>query len=210
MNKYLAYIGYFILICNFIFCIKSFPRNGKAFVFFTAYLGSIVLVAFTSEILNLLKYTNLFLSHFYFIFQFIFLSLFYSDLLIDKKQIKVIRLLAILIPIIFIFQYLFYPNLFFKFNLIEVLITSLLIIVYTTFHLYNLLVRQFSYYYICIGILIYLFGSTFLFLFGNYLASLNSKFSSVIYSLNSLLYILYQILIFYELNKNFKNKTDEL
>ncbi|WP_264544758.1 MULTISPECIES: hypothetical protein [Flavobacterium] len=93
-----------------------------------------------------------------------------------------------------------------KFNLFEIFITSFLIVTYATFHLYNLLNEEKEFYYVNLGILIYLFGSTVLFLGGNLAAMLSSKYNDVPWILNAFLYIIYQLFILYEWKKSFSKK----
>ncbi|MCO6173922.1 hypothetical protein NHF50_02580 [Flavobacterium sp. NRK F10] len=66
------------------------------------------------------------------------------------------------------------------------------------FHFYNILNEKRTYYYINMGILIYLFGSTVVFLSGNIISVLNFSTSKIIWELNSVLYVIYQILIMVE------------
>ncbi|MET0946461.1 MAG: hypothetical protein ABWY22_13700, partial [Flavobacterium sp.] len=56
---------------------------------------------------------------------------------------------------------------FLKFNLFEITLTSLLIVVFALLHLYNMLTESKIYYYISVGIIIYSLASTVLFLIGN-------------------------------------------
>ncbi len=97
-----------------------------------------------------------------------------------------------------------------RFNLLEIFITSLPLIVYATFHLYNLLNEKKEFYYINIGLLIYLFGSTIVFLTCNLLISLDSRTPfRYIFDLNIYLYVVYQLFILYELRRVDLIKTVE-
>ncbi len=203
MIEKLAYIGYFFLLLNLIVFLKGFFRNGKAFQIFTIYTGVILIIQLVSTILFKFKINNLFLSHFYFIFQFLLLSLFYYNLLKERFQKKTVALFIFVCPFILIVQYLIHNELFFKFNLFEIFITSFLIIIYSTFHLYNMLNGKRDFYFINLGILIYLFGSTVLFLVGNLMNSLSSELNELTWILNSILYIIYQIFILAEWKKSF-------
>lgn len=160
-----------------------------------------------------MHYYNLFLSHFYFIIQFLLLSFFYFLLLKENLQKKIIKLNVVLCLSVLMVQYGFHSDLFYKFNLFEIFITSLPLIIYATFHLYNLLNEEKEFYYINIGLLIYLFGSTIVFLSANLLITLDSGRSfGMIYSLNVYLYIVYQLFILYDLkimNSKNNNKTNE-
>lgn len=203
MIEKLAYIGYFFLLLNLIVFLKGFSKNGKAFKIFTIYTGAILIIQLVSTILFKFRINNLFLSHFYFIFQFLLLSLFYYNLLKESLQKKTVAIFIILCPLILIVQYLINNTLFFKFNLFEIFITSFLLIIYSTFHLYNMLNGKREFYYINLGILLYLFGSTVLFLVGNLMNSLSSELNELTWILNSILYIVYQMFILTEWKKSF-------
>ncbi len=172
---------------------------------FGFYCLSMLIVQIASVIFRKLGYYNLFLSHFYFIMQFVFLSLFYIQLLKEPLQRKIVKINLIICPIILALQYAIKPDLFFRFNYFEIFITSITLIIYATFHLYNMLNVARHFYYVNLGILIYLFGSTVVFLVGNLSVALNSKSSfSAIWDLNIYLYVIYQLFLTYEWTKNYK------
>ena len=206
MNNFFADIGYLILLINVILFIKGFSNNGKAFKIFTLYSVLIFIIQIIVNVLNYFKINNLFLSHFYFILQFFLLSFFYLTILNNNFQKKIIKLLLILCPFTLMMQYVINPNLFFKFNLFEIFITSFPIIIFATFHLYNLLIEERKFYYINLGILIYLFGSTILFLTGNLINVLSTELKQLTWVLNSVLYIMYQLSILAEWKINFSKK----
>lgn len=210
MNQILAYIGYFFLLVNFILFVRNYSKQSKAYKVFTFYLGLIVGIQIFSEILIQQKTNNLFLSHFYFVGQFILLSFFYFSLLgkvqVQRKIIKGGLVLGILILAV---QYYIDPSLFFKFNLVEIFITSFVLIIFSTFHFYNLLNEKKEFYYINIGILMYLFGSTVLFFVGNLMASLSPVINKIPWIMNSVLYIIYQIFISIEWYKSYSNKATQ-
>ncbi len=86
-----ANIGYLILFLNLILFIKGYRNHGKAYSLFTWYLGVIFLVQMTSMTLKKFNISNLYLSHFYFIGQFIFLSLFYVNILKQELQKRIAK-----------------------------------------------------------------------------------------------------------------------
>ncbi len=195
-------LGHILLFVNCILLLKGFSANGKPFKIFALYSIAMFFVQLFSLILVKNHMQNLFLSHFYFILQLLFLSLFYYHLLKDKFQKKVIIVNSACCLIILSVQYALDWQLFYRFNLLEIFITSLPLIIYATFHLYNLLNQIKEFYYITIGLLIYLFGSTIVFLSSNLLISLNSNLPfKIIYSLNVYLYIGYQLFILFDLTK---------
>ena len=74
------------------------------------------------------------------------------------------------------------------------------------FHFYNILNEKKKYYYLNTGILLYLFGSTVLFISGNLITRLDLAPSKIVWILNSLLYIVYQFFILLEWREIFLNK----
>ncbi|CAM4104223.1 YhhN-like protein [Flavobacterium sinopsychrotolerans] len=203
-----ANIGYLILFLNLILFIKSARNYGKAFSIFTWYLGVIFLVQITSMTLKKFNINNLYLSHFYFIGQFILLSLFYINILKGELQKKIVKVCLIIVLLSLAVQYVNDFSLFLKFNLFEIFITSILLILYATFHFYNMLNEKKEFYFINMGILFYLFGSTILFLVGNLTIVLSPKMNKITWILNSILYVLYQIFILVEWKKSFSKKRE--
>lgn len=159
-----------------------------------------LLVQLASHIIVKMHFENLFLSHFYFVLQFLLLSFFYYYLMKESFQKKTILIALIVCSLLLVIQYSLDWSLFFKFSLFEIFITSLPLITYATFHLYNLLNEKKQFYYITTGLLIYLFGSTIVFLTANLLISLKSRIAfNQIYNLNVYLYVVYQLFILYDL-----------
>lgn len=206
MYYLLVNIGYLILLINLVLLIKGFPDKGKAYTIFTWYLGVIFSIQIISNALMRLHTNNLFLSHFYFIGQFVLLSFFYLTILKKDFQKKIVKVSLVLGLSVLGIQFANDTSLFFKFNLFEIVITSFLLIVFATFHFYNMLNEKKEFYYINIGIVMYLFGSTILFLVGNLTTTLSSKMSLITWILNSALYIVYQIFILIEWKKSFSKK----
>ncbi|WP_246020814.1 hypothetical protein [Flavobacterium humi] len=167
------------------------------------------IIQMVSWLLKCLSINNLFLSHFYFIIQFIILSFFYITILTEEYQKKIVKIgLALGLSALGI-QYAINKDAFYSFNLFEIFITSFLLIIYATLYFYNLLNEKRKFYYINMGILIYLFGSTVLFLAGNLVATLVSKTNRITWILNAFLYIVYQLFVWIEWQKNFSHKKPE-
>jgi len=207
MLTILANIGNLILFLNLIIFSKGFSKHGKAYKVFTWYLGIIFSIQMISKLVVYIHFQNLFLSHFYFIGQFIILSFFYLAILKEDYQKKAIKLCLVFVLMILVIQYAYDTSLFFKFNMLEISITSFLLIIYAAFHFYNMLNEKKEFYYVNIGILMYLFVSTILFLVGNLTISLSKKMSLITWILNSILYIIYQILILIEWKKSYYKKS---
>ncbi len=204
----IADLGYLFLLLNTMLFSIGFSKRGKAYRAFISYLWAICLIQIISKVLHFLRLNNLYLSHFYFILQFISLSFFYLNLQLNLFQRKIVKTGFIFCLTVLAFQYALNPSVFFEFNLFEIFITSFLLIVYATFYLFNLLNEKKEFYYINFGILTYLFGSTVLFLVGNLVAKMKPEFNDVPWILNSILYVFYQILILLEFKVSFyKNKA---
>lgn len=191
--KIFAYLGMFILALNFFLFLMIFSKKEKAFKIFSIYLVIMVIIQGSSAVYQILSINNIFLSHFYFILQFLLLSYFYLQILTIELQKKVVKLTIPICLIALAIQYFFNPELYYTFNLFEIFITSFSIIVFSMFHFYNMLGEKKNYYYINIGIFIYLFGGTFLFITGNLMNSLNRSYGNLTWMINSVLYIICQM-----------------
>lgn len=189
------------LLINFILFISKFKIENKPYKIYTVYLGVIVLIEILSRVFVSLGYQNLILSHFYFTGQFIFLSLFYLELLKENYQKVLVKFNLVLVPIILTIYFLINPIQLHQFCLIEILLTSITLISYSTFHFYNMLTNKKEFYLINCGILIYLFGSTVTFLPRNLYVIYGLSFNMVLQYLNIVLWGLYQIFIFLEWKK---------
>ncbi|MGK0323089.1 MAG: hypothetical protein ACJAR4_001122 [Psychroserpens sp.] len=174
------------------------PKSSAALNYFTVYIIAIFIVQFSATILAIYEKNNLYLSHFYFIIQFIGLSLFFKALFI-KTQKKIVNFLLILILGLLGIQYYTTPDLFYQFNNLEIFITSVPLIVYSIIHLYNSLNKPPRYMYINAGILIYITTSTLIYILGNFLATQDNNIAVTnIWFLNKVLYIVYMLLIMLE------------
>ncbi len=206
MLDLLIHIGNLLLGINFILFFIKMKKISRAILVFTLYLLCILIIQITSVYLRSQSINNLYLSHYYFILQFIFLSIFYLEIINNTFQRKVIKISVPICLISLSIQYYFNHDLLVKFNLFEIFITSFLIIIFSMFHFYNILNEKRKYYYLNTGILLYLFGSTVLFISGNLITRLDLAPSKIVWILNSLLYIVYQFFILLEWREIFLNK----
>ena len=147
------------------------------------------------------KMQNLFISHYYFIGQFIFLSVFYITLesrVLIKKVIKGILLISLICIAIY---YYIYPEDYFGYNVFEVFLTSIFLIIYSfLFFLKKIDSPDKKFIYINSGFFLYITCSTLLFAAGN----VESSIKSIIWYSNVSLYLIYQLLIFVEWYKHFR------
>ena len=194
-----------LIICS-LYIITLKKNKLKSLKFFTFYLASVSIVMICSISLARNKLPNLYISHFYFIGQFIFLSLFYRSIFVNQIQKRLVYIILFVVISILGVQYYIQPYLFLKFNILEVFICSSPLVAYAIIHLYNSLTRRGVFIYINIGVLIYLTSSTLIFIFGDYLADFRDKNLIVknIWLINKGLYISYLLLIFMEWYKNFR------
>jgi hypothetical protein len=203
--KILVNACHLLLFFNVVLFFIGFSRNGKAYKIFTLYLLVIFIGEMISKIMIYNKYENICMSHYYFIMQFIFLSLFYYQILIVEKQKLILKLFLFLIPLSLIFQLLISPRLIFVFSLFEVFICSFSIIIYSSLHFYNMLIEKRIFYFINSGIFIYLIGSTVIFLAGNVILMKKNHVGEILSFTNVVLYIFYLIMILIEWIKNYSN-----
>jgi hypothetical protein len=209
--KIIIYIGYLLLGINFIlFAIKLNKKRPRSVYIFTFYLLVMIVIQFFTNYLSNIGQNNLYLSHYYFIFQFILLSLFYLEIINNTYQRKIIKIAIPFCLVVLGIQYFFNNDLYEKFNLLEIFITSFLLIIFSMFHFYNILNEKKRYYYLNTGILLYLFGSTVLFMSGNLISRLDLALSKIVWILNLLLYIVYQIFILLEWREIFIKKTNRI
>ena len=143
----------------------GFFKNGKAYKIFTIYITGVLLIDFiSSNLWRWFRIYNIFMQHFYELFQFVILSYFFSLLLKTRAQLLTVYILVIVLPIFLLSRYLINPNLFFEYNHLEPYLTTMPLIIYSSMHLYNNLGEKSDFYYSNLGLLFYLFTSTFSFL----------------------------------------------
>ncbi|WP_055447563.1 hypothetical protein [Lacinutrix mariniflava] len=194
-------LGVLLLLINAILYSYTYYKTKKntALAYFATYL--ILTFCILSLSIIIVEYfgvkNNLFLSHFYFLFQFIFLSLFYKCLF-TKKQKNWVNIIFGLVALVLSIQYFNNSSLFTKFNLLEILLTSLPLVLYSIIHLYNSLGRTRKYMYINSAVLIYLSVSALIFILANLIITIDDALSINVWFLNKVFYVGYLILILIE------------
>lgn len=194
-------VGLFFLLINSICFYRTRKNKDVRYLIIMVYLILLFLEELCCNIIGF-NYpgSNFFLSHYYFIFQFISLSLFFYSLLSGALLKKMILVLLILVLMVLLVQYYKTPNLYWRFNLLEIGITSGLLILYALiFLIQNFKNTKSDYLYFCNGLIIYLASSLSIFLSGNTDSVIfEEPFLLDFWFFNSLFYILYQFLIFKE------------
>lgn len=203
MTDFLIYSSYLILLINLILYSYSFFRKEKANVFFVSYLAFSWVLQFSMEIIYSYGLNNLFLVNIFFIGQMILLGLFYNSLFHLKAQKKFVKATLIIALLILSVQFVIDSSQFLKFNLFEITLTSLLIVVFALLHFYNMLTENKKYYYVSVGLVFYLLASTVLFLIGNLSSGLSDDLKFLSWQLNALLLIIYYLIILFEWIKSF-------
>lgn len=206
MNEFLIYSTYSILFINLIVYSYSFFREGKANVFFVFYLAFCFTMQFTMELLYQLGMTNLVVVNIFFIGQMIILGIFYNSLTQVKSQKIFIKIGLALALLVLGIQFSIDSSEFLKFNLFEITLTNLLIVIFALFHFYNMLTENKTYYYISVGLVFYLLASTVFYLIGNLSLGLSDDLKYLTWQLNNFLVVCYQFFILYDWIKNFSPK----
>jgi hypothetical protein len=192
-------VGLFFLIINSFLFAKKLVGKDNLYRTLTLYLITLSVVEIFCNVIGILKpNSNLFISHFYFNFQFLFLSFFFYKLFKNKLLKKAIIITIFVFWIILFRQYYFNTALFWQFNLFEILAISFILISYSLIHLYNTLGEEKKYFYFAIGLVMYLLCSSIIFMSGNLeLVFYNDPYIDI-WIFNSLFYIVYQCFIFKE------------
>lgn len=203
--KLLSDIALAILIINVILYFIGFFRNGKAYKFFCIYLLSIATIQVFMAILAAKSHNNHFLSTYYLILRFIFLSFFFYYLFRSVAVFKsnIVKYTSAAAVIFLAIQYIADPGLYYVFNSVGFFVTSVLLIIYAVLYLYEMLSHRLPFYYVTIGIFVYLISSALIFASAASMVTFNDDISMAIWLINAALFIVYQILIFLEWKKQF-------
>jgi hypothetical protein len=205
-----------VVVAALFLCLWILKLTTKEFKIFTIYLVVVAIIDLICSYYAIQKWNNLFMSHFYFISQFVLLSIFYHVLL-SKKQRIFVKVLLFFVSLMLLIYFSISPEKLKNFDLFEILITTIPIIVYTLMHIYNSLTIKQTYAYVNTGILLYVSLSTLVFFLGDFLSN-SLEFEEVgkdvffnVWDINIILLIIFQICISLEAKNLFvtlKNKRD--
>jgi hypothetical protein len=209
----ISLIGLFFLLVNSIcFWLK---RKSKDVLYniITIYLILLFIEELCCNIIGFLNPgANFFLSHYYFVFQFIVLSVFFYNIFSSVVLKRIVLFFLAVVLILLSVQYYITPGLYWRFNMFEIGVISTLLIFYSlVFLIQNFKKVKHDYFYFCNGLILYLASSASIFLSGNSDSVLFTEpFILDFWFFNSLFYILYQFLIFKEWRAlNAKRKVEE-
>jgi hypothetical protein len=198
----------FAVLIVFGLFLSVFSKLSQAYLFHTLYLGFalFVLIGLKTCFENNINVYSI--SHPFLILRFLLLSLFYYFIIKNGFQRKIIICSVILIPIILFVQYLMQPNLFFVFNLLEIVLTTIPLILFGMFYFYNSIGKTKKYYYVNYSLVIYQTGNFILFLAANlYLFKFNIL-SLTVMNINSALSIICSCFVFWDWKVNFYNSKN--
>ena len=205
LHDILVYTGYLFLFINILIYFKSCKNQNAAFKIFLLYLiGSLTLQIYSTFVKKYLGQHNLFISHYFFIGKFILLSLFFMQILKKSAIKKLVTILLYTILVLLILNISFFNYNYASFNVFEIVITSFPLIIYCfLFFVQKIEGSDGKYTYLVSGMFIYFLCSLLLFSVGN----LTSSIKNFIWHFNAVLYIVYQVIIFIEWQKNFRKKN---
>ncbi|MGQ2983960.1 7TM diverse intracellular signaling domain-containing protein [Flavobacterium sp.] len=203
--KIFSGIGLVILCINVIIYLIGFFRNEKAYKYFSLYLLAIGVVQLIMQAFALRNQNNHFLSNYYLFSQFILLSIFFYNLFLGvaKRKSHLIMATSVITTIGLVIQYSVYPDNYFTFNSLGLLITSVILIAYSVLYLYELLGKKLPFHFVTIGLFIYLISSALIFASATSLVSINDEFYVYIWNTNAILFIIYQLLVLWEWKQRF-------
>lgn len=201
-DKIFDYLGLALIIVNCILYVYSLRKDSpKSFKLFTLYLVVSCIIFIIMFALAVYELPNLFLSHYYFISQFVLLSLFYKQLFRDNQK-KLVNFIGVIVISALLIQYTIQPERYFSFNTLEIFLTNTPLVLYAIIHLYNSLASPGKYMYINVAVLIYISSSTLIFILGDYLSGVEPGLIKHIWTLNKVLYVVYLSLILIEWKKS--------
>lgn len=207
MTNIVGRIAVVCLVFAFFLFLSKYKNNNKTFKIYTIYLGAISLCEISSTISKCFVKNNLIIAHCDTILQFILISLFFASMFTSEVHKKILYFFLVVLPLFLMTRFAISPELLFKYDNIETFSTSMFLIVYAALHLYNILNREKKFFYVTVGLLIYLVGSTTIVLTGNLLIALNDmKLYNKIWLFNILFYLAYQIFVIFEWYKNYRQK----
>ena len=218
-NKYLfsfviSLLGLFFLVFNTILFLRNSQIKKQISNVFLIYLVTLSIIEVACHVIGILKpNANFFISHFYFIFQFTFLSYLYHKLIGSNFVSKIILFVYLIQMTILAAMYIFDPSLFWRFNEYEIIATSFILVVYAFYFIYKEMDKVHYYYNFSIGLILYLLCSVSIFLNGNLEFVLIENTHIDIWIFNTVFYIIFQFMIFREYafftSKLHKNDNEE-
>lgn len=195
----LSLSGLFFLILNTFLFFKNKQVHEKTEKTFLWYLFSLCVVEIICHLIGFLYFgQNFFVSHFYFYFQLLFLSILFKKLISNTILKKVIWTVLIAQTVILASMYLKDPNSFWNFNNYEIISISIILILYALYYIFSNLSTEHRYFNFSIGLILYFACSVTIFSVGNLELVLCEDPFIDVWIFNIIFYIIFQIFIFKE------------
>lgn len=210
--KVINFLSLAILFINIALFTVGFMKNHKAYQFLYANLISIFIIQVIMFYYSSQNMNNHFLSNYYLFINFILLSFFFYHLFekLNSSKKLIVKYASLFITAGMILQYVLDFKMYFAFNPLGLLITSTVITLYAVFYLYELLNQKVAFLFTTVGIFIYFSCSSVIFASASSIVSFNSEINLVIWNVNSILFIVYQLLVLWDLKQKFSQKTIKL
>lgn len=201
---YAAFANFLVVISTVlpVLYLLRYKHSGKAYKLFTWYLILVAVIQVTMLYYAYYRWNNLFMSHFYFIGQFILLSLFYCRLLSKKWILWVLGSVLIALAL----QYTLQPSIFKIFNTYGLSITQTILVLYAYLYFQKSLTTKGAFIYVNTGVLFYLITSILYFASYNLILErgIKNDLSDYISWLHNILYFVFQVLIFIEWYRTYR------
>jgi hypothetical protein len=195
----LSLVGLFFLIFNTILFLTNKNVRVKTKKTFLWYLFSLCIIEIACHVIGFLSFgNNFFISHFYFYFQLIYISLLYKDLIANQTIKKIILIVLVFQTLILAGMYFKNPNSFWEFNVYEIISISLILIIYALYYIFSNLSKEHNYFNFSIGLVLYLACSITIFSSGNLELVLCKEPFIDIWIFNVIFYIIFQVFILKE------------
>lgn len=193
---------YAALVLAFIYLLGFF-KHRKTYKVFTIYLVLIALIQYGAFYVGRghLRENNLYFSHFYYLVQFVLLTVFYSRLL--KRTWLYYILIGVLVYAAF--GFISDPSSFYGFNATGMTLTHALIALYSILYLYKCISNNGEFVIASCGIFLYLLSSTLIFSARGLASGLDISDDSIVLisNMNKVLYLIMLALLLYEWIKNY-------
>ncbi|TYA52495.1 hypothetical protein [Formosa maritima] len=164
-----------------------------------AYLVALTVIEIACHAIGFLSpNSNLFISHFYFVFQFVFLSILFYQLFENKTIKRTIVLILALQLAVLSMIYFSNPQLFWEFNFYEIVSCSSILVIYALLFIIKNFEKEHKYFNFSVGLILYLICSISIFTSGNLRMVLWEDPFIDIWIFNSIFYIIFQYMIFRE------------
>jgi len=167
-----------------LYSLQLLRRNSEWLRIITLFLWLMLLIQIGAEVARLIFKFNIPFFHIYTYSQSVIFGLFYLRICHNSMQKKIIKGYLWLMTLILVVFYTLKPDAFMTFNLPEVVITNYLLVVASFFYLYNIISGSRTFIYITLGVLVCAALDISVFLFADFLITLQDKDTIIIWILH--------------------------